>query len=245
MSINDEDCEYYQIMRQKLNSWIKEVYINVYNVPDDFYNINVEPQCVKQLINGKWVPRNILSMFYNYKNAFEMACKYEKLNNIEYDYYMTFRTDIIIDKLPLFECPNKNELLLYSINPPCYFISFGKYKVDIVSNEWVYGNKQSMAIYCETYDYILETNKLDNNYIIHFESNCTDNCISKNLQIKRLENIPYYVDKNRRMFDKNWEKDEHGNVSDSRIYDIANKTIDYIDIKTIKKNIHIEQSPQN
>jgi hypothetical protein len=38
-------------------------------------------------------------MWFNYKNAFEMACNYEKQNSFEYDFFMTFRSDIIIDKI--------------------------------------------------------------------------------------------------------------------------------------------------
>ena len=36
MSINDEECKYYEIMRKKLSKWLKGLYINPYNVPDDF-----------------------------------------------------------------------------------------------------------------------------------------------------------------------------------------------------------------
>jgi len=72
-------------------------------------------------------------MGFNYKNAFEMACEYENQNNIKYDFFMTFRSDIIIDKIPLFERVEKN--VLCSINQPCQFISFGIHKVPIISPE--------------------------------------------------------------------------------------------------------------
>ncbi len=230
MSINNknENCEYFTLMKNKLSSYLKNIYIKEFTVPDDFINTSSHEQSVKQLVNNKYIPLNILSMWFNYKNAYEMACNYEKQNNFEYDFFMTFRSDLIIDKIPLF---NANENILYSIIQPCHFISFGIYKVPIVSPEWVFAKKDIMKIYLETYNFIIEQSKIDNTYICHYESNVTDNCIKKNLNIKRINGINYSVDANRRRFD-DWE-----NVKDTRVYNVSNRKFDYIDINKVNETL--------
>ena len=156
MSINNnnENCNYFNLMKKELAPYLKGVYIKEYTVPEDFINTSTHQYSVKQLVGNKYVPLNILSMWFNYKNAFDMACNYEINNQIEYDYFMVFRSDIIIDKIPLFETPKDN--FLYSINQPCQFNGFGIYNVPIISQEWVYAKKNIMSVYLETYNYIIE-----------------------------------------------------------------------------------------
>jgi len=222
---NNSNCKYFSIMKYELSPYLRDLYINEYLIPDDFINTSTDERSVKQLVNNKYVPLNILSMWFNYKNAFEMACKYENQNNIKYDFFMSFRSDIIIDKIPLFE--RVEDKILYSINQPCQFISFGKHQAPIISPDWVFAKKDIMKIYLETYNFIIEQSKIDNNYICHYESNVTDNCIEKNLNIVRIDNINYSVDANRRRFD-NWEK-----IKDTRIINISSNTVDYIDINEV------------
>jgi hypothetical protein len=227
MSINNEntECNYFKNMKDKLSFYLKGIYINKYIVPSNFINTSTHPQTVKQLVNNQYVPLNILSMWYNYKNAFNMALEYERKNGFNYDYSMTFRSDIIIDKIPLFKMPEEG--ILYSINQPCQFISFGIHKVNIISPEWVFARQNTMTKYLETYDFILEQSHIDNNYICHYESNVTDNCIEKCINVHRITNIHYDVDKNRRMFD-DWK-----NINDTRKINILNRTTDYVDIKLL------------
>jgi len=229
MSINNKnpDCKYFTIMKNELSSYLKNIYIGEYFVPSDFKNTSNHIYSVKQLVNNKYVPLNILSMWFNYKNAFEMAIDYEKQNGFEYDFFMTFRSDIIIDKIPLFKKVEDN--ILYSINQPCQFISFGIHKVPIISPEWVFAKKNIIKLYVETYDFIIEQSKLDNNYICHFESNVTDNCVEKKLNCIRLHNITYSVDANRRRFD-DWNA-----IKDTRKYNISLSTVNYTDINTVDK----------
>jgi hypothetical protein len=137
---------------------------------------------------------------------------------------MTFRSDIIIDKIPLFEKVEEN--VLYSTKQPCHFISFGIHKIPIISVDWVFAKKDIMKLYLETYNFIIEQSKIDNNYICHYESNVTDNCIEKNINIVRIDNINYSLDVNRRRFD-NWEE-----TKDSRKVNISS-TMDYLDINDV------------
>ena len=228
MSINNKnaECDYFKNMQKKLIPYLKGVYIKEYVIPDNFENTSDHIYCVKQLVNGKYVPFNILSMWFNYKNAFNMALQYETTNNFEYTYFMTFRSDIIINKLPLFV--NIYDDILYSINQPCQFISFGIHKTKIISSDWVYCKKNIMKQYLETYEFIFEQSNIDKNYICHYETNVTDNCMEKKIKVQRIENIHYDIDKNRRMFD-DWE-----NMKDTRKLNISNRTTDYIDINKIK-----------
>jgi hypothetical protein len=167
-------------------------------------------------------------MWFNYKNAFEMACEYEKQNNLTYDFFMTFRSDMIIDKIPLFQ--NISENVLYSINQPCQFNGFGIHAIPIVSPEWVFAKKNAMSVYLETYNFIFEMSKKDNDYICHYESNVTDNCFEKSLTVVRIANIKYSVDANRRRFD-DWNM-----LKDTRIYNIDNRTTEYININEVDED---------
>lgn len=230
MSINNSnsECSYFTILKDKLKKYLKDIYINEYNVPDDFINTSTHKYSVKQLVKNNYVPLNLLSLMFNYKNAYKMACNYEKQNCFEYDFFMTFRSDIIIDKIPLFMLKDNT---LHSINQPCQFTSFGIYKVPIISPEWVFAKKHTMKIYLETYDFVIEQSKLNNDYICHYESNFTDNCMTKKIICERIDGINYSVDANRRRFD-DWE-----NIKDTRQFNISNRTTNYIDIKTVDANL--------
>lgn len=227
MSINSKtgNNNYFRIMKEKLVKYLKCLTIKEYLVPNDFINNSTHPQTVKQYINGKYVPRNILSTFYNYKNAYNLALEYEKQNNELYDFYMTFRSDFIIEKLPLFN--NIDNDVLYSINLPCYFNGFGLYNKPIISHAWVYSKCNVMKQYMDTYNFIMEQNKKDNNYIMHFESNVTDNCYDKGMKIIYISNIKYNIDANRRRFD-NWEE-----LKDTRKYNIKKRTTEFTNIDDI------------
>jgi hypothetical protein len=87
-----------------------------------------------------------------------------------------------------------------------------------------------MEKYLKTYSFIIEQSKLDNNYICHFESNVTDNCMEQKMNIVKISNIKYNVDANRRRFD-NWEE-----VKDTRKVNISNRTTNYIDINIVDEN---------
>ena len=99
-----------------------------------------------------------------------------------------------------------------------------------------------MAIYCSTYDYVLtQSNKCNGNYLFHFESNHTDCMIDHDVKIQYV-NIFYNVDLNRKIFDQNWKKDEHGEYGDSRKV-LPQGAHEYIDIKTVKTSDHIAIMP--
>lgn len=217
MSINAEDCEYYSVMRTRLSKWLKGVYIQPFTIPEGFdtHFIDDYRYCY-QLINGKWLPRNQLSMYWNDRNAFQMACDYETTHQIQYDCFMRFRADIIHTSLPSLKPIDGNEMKLYSIYPMCMFDSFGIHRRPIISSDWVWGNRKTMSIYCHTYDYVLKKNtELCGKYIFHFESNHTDCMVEHTIPIEYVH-IHYHVDKHRKVFDTNWKRNEQGEYEDSR-----------------------------
>jgi hypothetical protein len=122
------------------------------------------------------------------------------------------------------------------------FTSFGIHKRDIISSDWVWGNKKTMSVYCNTYNYVLEQNKKANgNYIFHFESNHTDIIVDHNIPIKYC-NIYYNVDLQRKIFDKTWNKNEDGAVNDSRKVLPSNQCI-LLDIKSTLDTYDIPPIP--
>jgi hypothetical protein len=84
-----------------------------------------------------------------------------------------------------------------------------------------------MKMYLEKYNFIINQSKIDNNFICPYESNVTDNCIEKNINCVRIENINYSVDANRRRFDN------LKYYNDSRTHIIYSSIIDCIDINDV------------
>jgi hypothetical protein len=138
-------------------------------------------------------------MYYNDNLSFQSACNYADENNFEYDCYMKYRSDILNDSIP--DIILSNEIKIYSIVPMCNFISGGLFSYPIVCDIYAFGNRQSMRIYCNTYDYVLNKNiKYNGKYYIAFECSLTDNIYENNVPITYI-NLYYSLDRNRRMFD--------------------------------------------
>jgi hypothetical protein len=238
MSINDETCPYYEFMKQKLSKWLKGIYIEKFKIPCGFVNHYIPGSCrYYQFVDGKWVPRNQLSMYWNDKNAFSMATAYADTHGFEYDAYMRFRTDLFNTQLPVLAPIDKDELKLYSIYPLCMFTSYGIHKREIISSDWVWGNRKTMAVYCSTYDYVLDVNEtMEGQYIFHFESNHTDNIVSSGVSIDYVR-ILYHTDLNRKIFDIDFDK------LDTRSHEMPNK-LPHIDIRTLSTTENIQPIPQ-
>lgn len=230
MSINDEDCFYYEVMRTRLAKWLKGVYIQPYRMPDNFQCKFIENdyRFAYQHLDGKWVPRNVLSHFFNDTNAFKMASDYAALNGFAYDFIMKCRSDIIgdLDKVCF---SDSNPGVLYSVFANCRFKTFGKHNADVVLQDWHWGDPVVMRLACSTYEYIMEESaKSGGDYLFHFESNFVDNLIDRGVKNQYVD-IPYAVDMHRRLFDSTWNP---SNVTDSRRVNCACAST-FIDIKTI------------
>ena len=211
ISINDEnnECDYFKIMRKKLKQWIKCCEIKKYVIPQeiiDIFNPNesigyFKNQANLQKINNKWLPYNCLSMYYNDNNCYKMALNYADINNFEYDVFLKYRSDIINTTIPDFSNVNSDEYNLHCAVPMCNFLSNGIFRKPIVCDIFAWGNKKSMNIYCNTYNYVIDKIKeYYGKYYVAGECSLTDNIYSNNLPVTYY-NIRYSLDKNRRMFD--------------------------------------------
>lgn len=180
ISVNEEEEEYkefYEKFKNKFCKYIKKINIEKYELPDNFRNCNTDV-----IMNSPTFYRT-LSCFYNDM----MAMKFAKESLIDYDIYLRFRTDIIVDSFPSFETYKKDKL--YCVDPLCKFTlaitdnPYGEFKNGrrycygntayngvYVTGDIAYGSKELMDKYCNCYDYILEQNaKNYGNYFICFE----------------------------------------------------------------------------
>lgn len=240
ISVNDEPCKYYDVMKGSLQPWLKGLEVKPYLLPDDFENYH--PETVRQIVNGKFVPQNVISMYYNDMNAFNMATKYADENGFEYDAYLKFRSDIIASDMPNIQ--KTDELKIYSAVPLCDFTcqTLDGIEVPIVCDAVAYGNRKSMKEYVDTYNFVLDMNeKMSGDYRIHFETCLTQSIYHKKVLVERFH-YSYMLDGNRRIFDIFWEKSGTPECADSRINQIrgAHSPINSKDVDT---TIHIPSFP--
>lgn len=128
--------------------------------------------------NKKYMgPYNQLSMFYNDLNNFNLIEKYEQDNNINFDVICKIRPDMIFNNLNQinFVKDHENSLILYNVDLACTIRWFGN-SPPLVSDAFCFGNKKSMKIYCNTYNWIKEKDiELKGNYNSTFEPYLNDN----------------------------------------------------------------------
>jgi hypothetical protein len=214
ISLNDTECFYYDVMKERLSKWLKGIYINPYVFPEGFkchFNEG-DYRYAYQKIDGVWLPRNVLSHFFNDMNAYNMACSYSYENNFEYDIIMKYRSDIISNIADI-NFDNFDPSKLYSVYPNCMFETFGKHKTSIILQDWHWGSPMIMKVACSTYEYILnENNRLNGQFLFHYESNFADTLLDNGIHNIYIH-IPYAVDMNRRIFDSTWKQDD---ITDSR-----------------------------
>jgi len=244
MSINDtnKDCKYYQTMKVSLKKWLKYCYINEYK-DDEFFELfdNNIANCFNvQLVNNKPFPLYLSSMWWNWQNAFNMATNYADSNNFEYDCYMVFRSDIVgIEKIPD-NLPTDDNTLYYPI-PPCMFaIEPGKNikcTGNIVNDQWAWGSRKIMTVYCNTYDFIInQYKKFKGHYYVSSEVCLTHNIRSNNINEKFFtkRQINYGLDLNRKVFD-NINIDKRDNGFWTGVW--AGKKLLFVDINNVEKDL--------
>lgn len=211
MSINDDyetNKLFYDTFKDTFKNNIKCIYINKYIIPTDFFNVNIDNK------NLGDVYLKTLSCFYNDKKCYELANEFELANSLNYDLYLRFRSDIIVEYLPNFD--NYDKDTLYCVKPPNFFTLAvtdnpeGEYKNGrrycygniqhngiYVTGDIAYGNKKLIKKYCNCYEYILEQNKINNgNYFICFEYNLTTYLYDININWKFFDN-DYKYESNR------------------------------------------------
>ena len=197
---------------------------------------NPDKQVNLQEINNKLIPYYTLSMYYNDMITYNEAGN-KSLHSSVINTFLTYNFIFLLDFLfsnklfgGVFGINNIPENIirpiadkthLYIHIPECNFISLGIYNKPIVSDIYAWGNRQTMAIYCNTYNYVINKIKLYNgNYIVHGESSLTDNIYENNVE-HSFHYYGYTLDKYRRMFD---------NIVDSRYVDIKKYDISTFDV---------------
>jgi hypothetical protein len=122
---------------------------------------------------------NVFSCFYNDKKNFDLIEEYEKNNNVKFDIICKMRSELKFNDDDVnFILDNKDDLIIHN-----------KHMMDIrhwghvyndtpamISDAFAYGNKNSMKIYCSTYDWIL-SNNLNELYHQTFEIVLTDSIL--------------------------------------------------------------------
>jgi len=130
--------------------------IGYYEFKPFFYD---ESWIKNRLVNNKKYlgSYNQLSCFYNDLNNFNLIEKYEKDNNIKFDVICKMRSDITFRNLNevTFHKDDENLLILNNINLWCPIKPFGICP-PLISDAICFGNKKSMELYCNTYNYIKE-----------------------------------------------------------------------------------------
>ena len=199
ISINDDylkNNEFYDKLQKDFLKFLKNIQINDYILPSNFYNNNRH-----NIQNGMAYYRT-LSCLYNDKRAFVMMKEYINNHNINYDYIIRFRGDIIADKIPEFNNFDKNILycvipyndftLAITANPNGEFKNgrehcYGNIKFNGLqcTNDIAIGNLSNMELYCNCYDYVLSKNiEYNGNYFICFEYSITTYLYENNINFE-------------------------------------------------------------
>jgi hypothetical protein len=227
ISINGVKDGYHLEAEEKLAKWLKKSYYEIYKIPENFIE-NKHPETLFQIVDGQKQPYTNLSCFYNDLQNFNLIDNYEKENNFKYDVLCKLRSDLIFKNINDIHFITEENKILHSCIPPGEIYIYGwKHIPMCISDAFAYGNKETMSVYTNTYNYILEQNKeREGNYRINYEPCVTENLInfcildtqdaelinnkfrqnSNNIQIQYFS-CPYNLDKRRR--DRDLVKNTH------------------------------------
>ncbi len=199
MSINGERDEYHQLAEVKLAPWLKKIRYEKYKVPDDFIE-NTHKETLFQIVDNKKVPYTNLSCFYNDLKNYELIRDYIAETGINMDVCVKFRADIVFPNKnwEIFKIAKNNPNILYSNIPPCQIYTWGEHSIPRnVSDAFICCSFENLKIYCNTYNFILETNKeLNGFYLINYEKCVTENVFGKPINYElqnRTERIEHYM----------------------------------------------------
>ncbi len=120
---------------------------------------------------------NPLSMFFNDHNNYLLIDDYEKENNIKFDIIGKIRPDMTFNNKEeiIFIKDDEDKLILRDVLPECPIKWYGNSPY-LVSDTFCYGNKKSMKVYCNTYNWIKEKDvELKGEYDRFFESWLNEN----------------------------------------------------------------------
>jgi len=152
-----------------------DIYYEEYKLPYDYVQTKLQNGIDVFLYNQ-------MSCFYNDKQNLRIIEDYQRKYNITFDVISKIRSDIYPTKNCIYFKQDEPDTLM--IHTAYTFIRhwghvFEHFSYAMVSDAFAYGNMKSMRIYCKTYDWILEQNKLRNGrYVYTFEILLTDSILN-------------------------------------------------------------------
>lgn len=168
VSINKsaDNSEYTQKFLNELNITNNQINIEQTQEPQELYNYPKRMETVYH---------NAYSMFYHNKRSFQLMEEYQNKHNINFDVIIKFRGDLkSTEKFPI-ETPINN-LTVYIPN---------SFDWSGINDQIAYGDFDSMKIYSNCVDYILDYCK--NKIIFHPETILKYHLNTNNLKIKRFK----------------------------------------------------------
>ncbi len=170
---------YNEDKHSKIMNEIKPVSINweEYILPDKWVNISHKHESTK--------PKNMCSMFYNNKRAFQLIEEYSRSSGIKYDLVVKFRPDIINNYLPNFLPINEGELY----TPEDHVFGWPG-----INDMIALGSFNAMKIYSSMYDHIDEY--INKGILFHPETMLRHHIDSQGL-INNTFKYKYELDKER------------------------------------------------
>jgi hypothetical protein len=174
-------------LKELLGDKFGDIYYEDYKLPYDWVQ--------SKLQNGtNAFIYNQMSCFYNDKHNLRLIEEYQIKNNMNFDIVSKLRSDITSSPIYL-KWDNPNELVLRTpltgISFWGHLEQFSKLPYQMISIDIAYGNMKSMRIYCKTYDWTLEQNKLVNGgYSCTFEPLITNSIINYRVTDHDINNTP-------------------------------------------------------
>ena len=174
-------------LKQLLGDKFGDMYYEEYKLPYEWVDI--------KLRNGfSAFIYNQMSCFYNDKQNLRLVEEYQIKNNMNFDIIAKLRSDI--SSLPIYLKRDDPDALI--IRTPCtrlrfwgHVPSFSDFPYQTISIDIVYGNIKSMRIYCKTYDWTLEQNRLLNgDYSCTFEPLITNSIVNYRITDHNINSNP-------------------------------------------------------
>jgi hypothetical protein len=162
-------------LKQLLGDRFGDIYYEEFKLPYEYVHTKLQNGIDNFLYNQ-------LSCFYNDKQNLRIIEDYQRNHNISFDVVSKIRSDMTIHRACFyFKLDDPNILMIRTAYSYITYWGhiFEPFPYPMVSDAFAYGNLNSIRLYCKTYDWILEQNKLRNGKYLHtFEPLLTDSILN-------------------------------------------------------------------
>ncbi len=145
-------------LKQLLGDRFGNIYYEEFKLPYEYVHTKLRNGIDNFLYNQ-------LSCFYNDKQNLRIIEDYQRTHNISFDVVSKIRSDMTIHRACFyFKRDDPNILMIRTAYSYVTYWGhiFELFPYPMVSDAFAYGNLNSIRLYCKTYDWILEQNKLRN-----------------------------------------------------------------------------------